>query len=144
MNTDDFQLLYAALTLGALSFLVYLLLTVFGVVAAAKGDLSAEYGRTKTGTPPPNWLGNIGRNLVNQFEFPVLFYVLVAFHGAFVPGASDGLQVILGWVFVASRYLHALIHMTFNSMGLRFLTHRIGIIILAVMWGRFAFAAAAT
>lgn len=144
MNTDDFQLLYAALALVGLTFLVYWGVTVAGVIASARGALSKDFVKTKAGAPPPAWVGNWGRNLVNLFELPILFYVLVALHAAFVPGAADGLQVILAWTFVGTRVAHTLVHVTINAVGLRFLAHRLGVLVLMALWARLALAAVAT
>jgi hypothetical protein len=42
----------------------------------------------------------------NQFELPVLFYVLVIL--AVIAHKADLAFVILSWIFVASRFLHAI------------------------------------
>lgn len=130
------SILYSAAALALLTLFVYFLLTVLGVIANARGELSKDYSLTKTGPPPPAYIGNAGRNLVNLLELPVLFYALVAFHLA---GQIDvsGLQLTLAWVFVGLRFLHTLIHITINTLGLRFLVHRVSAIVLAVMWVNF-------
>lgn len=133
------QLALAAAALIGLTLFVYLMITVLGVMANARGQLSAEYSKNKTGAPPPDWLANWGRNLVNLCELPMLFYALVAMHLA-LTGTADGLQVHLAWAFVASRYIHTLVHVTVNNVGLRFLAHRVGFVILAVMWVKFVLA----
>lgn len=133
------SILLAAAALAGLTLFVYFLLTVIGVIANSKGDLSAEYSLTKSGTPPPAYIGNIGRNFVNLTEMPVLFYALVALHLAGNVEVS-GLQLMLAWAYVGLRYLHTLIHITVNALGLRFLAHRISAVVLVVMWVNFALA----
>lgn len=133
------SILLAAVALAGLTLFVYFLLTVIGVIANSKGDLSAEYSLTKTGAPPPAYIGNIGRNFVNLLEMPVLFYALIALHLAGEIEVS-GMQLMLAWVFVGLRYLHTLIHVTINNMGLRFLAHRVSAIVLVWMWVNFALA----
>ncbi len=137
MSPNETQLVLAATSVVGLTIGVYLTLTIAGVVATARGAMSRDYARTRAGQVPPDWLGNIGRNFVNLIEVPVLFYVLVAFHlaGGF---AVDATQMALGWAFAASRFAHSLVHMTSNTLGLRFLIHRAGVVILAVMWVKFA------
>ncbi len=139
MSEQVMQLIYAAAALAGLTIFVYFALTVVGVIGNRSGALSKDYALTRDGTPPPAWIGNIGRNLNNLFEFPVLFYVLVIFH-ALAPGTVDGAQVSLAWAFVGLRFAHTLIHTTVNSLLLRFSTHRISVIVLAVMWVRFVLA----
>lgn len=133
------DLILAASALAVLTLFVYLMITVLGVMAKARGQLSDSYSRTKAGDPPPDWLANWGRNLANLCELPVLFYALVAVQGL-MSGTIDALQITLAWAFVASRYIHTLIHVTINTVALRFLAHRIGFLILAFMWVRFIIA----
>jgi hypothetical protein len=72
----------------------------------------------------------------NQFEFPILFYVLTIL--AVVTKQADVLFVWLAWLFVATRYLHAFIHVTSNRMSHRFYAFIAGVTVLTVMWIRFA------
>lgn len=130
------HLVIAAAALAGLTLAVYLLQTVAGVIARLRGAVSADYVRSRAGPPPPEWLGNIGRNFANLCELPVLFYPL-AMLAVFAGHTADGVQTWLGWGFVASRYLHTLVHVTTNAVALRFLFHRIGFVLLCVMWARF-------
>jgi hypothetical protein len=68
----------------------------------------------------------------NQFELPVLFYVLVTL--ALFTRKADMLFVVMSWMFVTSRLIHAAIHTTSNKMALRFQAFVVGVLILAAMW----------
>lgn len=68
----------------------------------------------------------------NQFEIPVLFYVLVVL--ALFTRKADMLFVVMSWMFVTSRLVHAAIHTTSNKMSLRFTAFVVGVLILAAMW----------
>jgi hypothetical protein len=68
----------------------------------------------------------------NQFELPVLFYVLVTL--ALFTRKADMLFVVMSWMFVTSRLVHAAIHTTSNKMALRFQAFVVGVLILAAMW----------
>jgi len=48
---------------------------------------------------------NASDNLKNQFEIPVLFYVLCIF--CFISGISSLALTLLAWVYVALRIFHA-------------------------------------
>jgi hypothetical protein len=72
----------------------------------------------------------------NQYELPVLFYVLVAF--ALITRKADLIFVVLSWVFVVSRLLHAFIHTTSNRVPRRFFAYVVGLFVLIVMWVYFA------
>jgi len=68
----------------------------------------------------------------NQFELPVLFYVLVVL--ALITRKADMLFVVMSWMFVASRLVHAGIHVTSNKVPLRFQAFVVGVLILVAMW----------
>lgn len=72
----------------------------------------------------------------NQFQLPVLFYALVPM--ALITRKADLLFVVLSWMFVVTRLVHAAIHTTSNHMQRRFLAFVAGAIILVIMWIVFA------
>lgn len=72
----------------------------------------------------------------NQFELPVLLYVLVAF--ALITRQADLLFVAMSWIFVALRLVHAYIMVTTNYVPRRAQVHFIGFGVLALMWIIFA------
>ncbi|WP_428029554.1 MAPEG family protein [Ancylobacter sp.] len=74
----------------------------------------------------------------NQFELPVLFYVLVIL--ALVTRQASFLFLVLAWLFVISRVVHALVHVTTNDVRWRFPAYAVGAIVLLVMWVLFAMA----
>ncbi|MEW6452165.1 MAG: MAPEG family protein [Pseudomonadota bacterium] len=68
----------------------------------------------------------------NQFELPVLFYVLTIL--AMITRHADLLFVILAWVFVVLRIWQALVHITNNNVRVRGGLYGLGAIVLLVMW----------
>ena len=72
----------------------------------------------------------------NQFQLPMLFYVLVVL--AYILHKADYLFIIMAWVFVALRIVHAAIHTTSNHVGHRFQAFAAGAVILLLMWVVFA------
>jgi hypothetical protein len=88
----------------------------------------------------PNWPKKptqIGNCLKNQFEFPVLFYAIVAL--ALPLRQADLMFVLLSWVFVVTRYVHAGIFVSSNNVKNRSLAFFAGVIVLLIMWVLFAF-----
>jgi hypothetical protein len=73
----------------------------------------------------------------NQFELPVLFYVLTIL--SMMTRHADLLFVLLAWVFVAMRVLQALVHVTSNDVRFRGGFYGAGAIVLLVMWLIFIF-----
>ncbi len=72
----------------------------------------------------------------NQFELPLLFYVLIAL--AMPLRHADLVIVLLSWVFVATRFVHAGIFVTSNDFGRRSSAWLAGSLVLFAMWLYFA------
>ena len=72
----------------------------------------------------------------NQFELPVLFYVLTIL--SIITRHADFLFVVLAWVFVVTRIVQALIHVTDNNVPRRGAIYGIGMLVLLIMWLSFA------
>ncbi len=78
----------------------------------------------------------IGNCFKNQFELPVLFYVLIAL--ALPIRHADLVIVMLSWVFVVTRFVHAGIFVSSNDLNQRSLAWFAGVLVLLVMWVYFA------
>jgi len=75
-------------------------------------------------------------NLKNLFELPVLFYVAILL--ALVLMIRDSFLVQLAWGYVALRYVHSLIHCTYNRVMHRFIAYAASCLVLMIMWARLA------
>ena len=101
-----------------------------------------QRGETKIATialGQPSWpvkAQQISNCFVNQFQLPVLFYVLTAL--TIVTRQADLLFGVLAWLFVVTRLVHATIHTTTNLVPWRFYAFLAGAIVLLVMWIIFA------
>lgn len=84
----------------------------------------------------PAYAAQGGNSYNNQFQLPVLFYVLVIL--AYIFKKADLLFVIMSWLFVVSRILHAYVHATSNNMRMRFTIFVVGAVVLMIMWIIFA------
>lgn len=87
----------------------------------------------------PNWptrTTQIGNCFSNQFELPVLFYLLIAL--ALPLRHADLVIVLLSWVFVVTRFAHAGIFVTSNNVQQRSLAWFAGVLVLFAMWLYFA------
>ncbi|MCK0209882.1 MAPEG family protein [Starkeya koreensis] len=74
----------------------------------------------------------------NQFEVPVLFYVLAIL--ALITRQAGDVFVVLAWLFVLSRVVHAVVHVTSNDVRWRFGAFAFGVLVLLAMWVLFALA----
>ncbi len=87
----------------------------------------------------PNWptrAMQIGNCFRNQFELHVLFYILIAI--ALPLRHADLIIVLLSWVFVVTRFIHAGIFVTSNDLNQRSLAWFAGVLVLLAMWLYFA------
>ncbi len=84
----------------------------------------------------PERATQFGNNYRNQFELPVMFFALVAF--TLIANKADLLFLAMAWIFVASRYVHAYIHVTSNRVSRRFFAFSVGSVTLYLMWLVFA------
>jgi hypothetical protein len=84
----------------------------------------------------PQRATQIGNCFKNQFEVPVLFYVLIAL--ALPLRRADLFIVLMSWVFVVTRFAHAGIFVTSNNVGQRSLAWFAGVLVLFAMWIYFA------
>ena len=119
----------------ALTFALLFSLGPKRIAAIKNGEVKLGEVALDQNTWPPA-LVQIGNALNNQFQLPVLFYVLVIL--ALFLRKADLLFVILSWVFVISRIVHAAVHATSNSMGRRFAAFVVGATVLLIMWVVFA------
>ncbi len=78
----------------------------------------------------------IANCFANQFEIPVLFYVLIAI--ALPLRRTDLVIVLLSWVFVVTRFVHAGVFVTSNDLNKRSLAWFAGVLVLFAMWVYFA------
>ena len=84
----------------------------------------------------PTRTAQIGDCFSNQFEIPVLFYILIAL--ALPLRHADLFIVLMSWVFVVLRFIHAGIFVTTNNVRQRGLVWFSGVLVLQAMWIYFA------
>src|SRR3954464_8704899 len=87
----------------------------------------------------PNWpkgATQIANCYRNQFELPLLLYVLIAL--ALPLRHADLFIVLMTWVFVVTRFAHAGIFVTSNDVRPRSLAWFAGVLVLLAMWIYFA------
>jgi hypothetical protein len=125
------MVLLPVLVLVGLTFVLLL-----WMVGARRGALVG--GETKIrdiALGQPNWptrATQIGNCYRNQFELPLLFYILIAL--ALPLRHADLVIVLLSWVFVVTRFVHAGVFVTSNDLGRRSLAWLAGVLVLLPMW----------
>jgi hypothetical protein len=117
-----------------LVYLVYGLLSLRRQAAVRAGSVRRSDFRENRNEPPESVFAH--NNLLNQFQLPVLFYVVCLC--LYVTQGSSIVTVALAWIFVVLRYLHAFIHVTSNRIRYRSPVFALGYVVLGVMWLWFA------
>lgn len=80
----------------------------------------------------PDDVKKVSNNYMNQLQLPLVMYAVVAFF--ILLGKVDVVAVILAWAFVASRLVHAYIHIGSNFVLNRFKAFVAGVFVLMTMW----------
>ena len=114
-----------------LAFAVMVGMMVFRTTALKSGETRYQ----DIAMREPNWphrAALFGNSFGNQFELPVLFYVLTIL--AMITRHADLLFVLLAWVFVAFRVMQALVHVTSNNVRFRGGYYGVAALVLLVMW----------
>ena len=95
----------------ALTFALWFWMAYYRVTLIRRGDVDPRNVALREPNWPPHVL-QIANAAHNQLEMPILFYVLTIL--AIITRHADVLFVVLAWIFVILRLLHAYIHVTSN------------------------------
>jgi hypothetical protein len=114
-----------------LTFAVMLGMMYFRTTSLQRGETRVEMIANREPNWPPR-ATQLGNAFSNQFELPVLFYVLTIL--AMQTRQADLMFVLLAWVFVALRVLQAFVHVTTNHVPARGGFYGASAIVLLVMW----------
>ena len=126
------DLLFPVFALVLLTFGMAFYLLRLRVRAVKQRQISIKYFRTNSGGEMPETITRVSHNYDNLLALPVLFYVLIAL--LLISEKVELLQLLLAWLFVASRYVHSYIHITYNNVIHRMLAFVFGALVLIAMW----------
>lgn len=127
-------ILYPLLVQVALTIVLMSWLGIARVKAANRGDVRlSDIALDASGWPDD--VIKIANCVLNQFQTPLLFYLLCVL--LIITGSLDTLHVVLAWIFVAGRAVHAFVHTGSNTIRHRFYAFFISFVALSIMWVRF-------
>ena len=120
-------------------FAMVLLTAVIGLIAVrarfrsvATGEMEGKYYRLMSGSEVSDHVQQTTRSYNNQFEVPILFFAGCL--GYLALGIESGAAVAIAWVFIASRLVHACIHLTYNNVYHRLAAYFAGVISVLALW----------
>jgi hypothetical protein len=126
------ELLHPLLAQVALTALIWATLLTARLVSMLRNGVGMEELKGEEGYRKLADTDAISDNFENQFEVPILFYLVLVL--LMISGKNDSGIVTASWIFVGTRVAHALVHCTFNSVYVRFATFFAGCVTLAWMW----------
>ena len=125
-------MLKAMFMMVLLTFIVGIITVTVRIKNVKKGKMSHKYFRLMQGEILPDLVTKTTRNFNNQFELPVLFYIVCTLFISLKIQSEFALYAAI--IFVISRYLHAVIHISYNNVMHRMISFFIGFICILAMW----------
>lgn len=126
------NILYPAFVMFALTMFVQLQLGRKRVAAIRAGRIDVAYFKAYRGREEPEDLRIYSRHLINLYEAPVLFYVIVII--AFITNQAGAAPVALAWAYVGLRIVHSYVHLGSNKVLLRFRLFLASLVVLTILW----------
>ena len=118
--------------------MLLLVLILFNIIFVARmyalytKKVDLKYYEIFKGAESPGYLTKVTNNLNNLFEVPPIFYMAAVL----VIALNLESETILfnAWGFVVTRYIHSIVHITFNNYLIRGAIFTLSIYYLAILW----------
>lgn len=128
MNSN--HILWPVLAQILLTLIMFIVLGFRKARAVKSGKVNRQQAALDNRVWPEDVV-KVSNNIANQFEAPILFYVLCLL--IFNINAVDAIAIVLAWLFVLSRYSHAYVHAGSNYVPVRMRLFLFGGLILLAM-----------
>lgn len=125
-------MLYPMFAMIVLTFIIGLITVTTRFSSVKAGAVKAKYFKTMVGENIPEFVQKTTRSFNNQFEVPVLFYVVGTLYISL--NIESSLALILAWGFVLFRYIHAFIHLGYNHIIHRLTAFWLAAICVFALW----------
>lgn len=125
-----FEIFWPMVAHVLLVFVLYGLLSFRRVGLVRAGKVQVSQFRENRDEPGESLV--VRNSIANQFELPVLFHVCCVL--LYITEADNIVSLVLAWLFIASRYLHAFVHVTSNRIRYRRPLFIAGMAALGGMW----------
>lgn len=133
MSVGPHAILWPAFALVALTFVVWLRMYFARVGEMRRLRIHPQSVATSPQAAQRFVDTRAADNFRNLFELPVLFYLAISIAHAI--GATNGLLLVLAWLFVVLRVAHSAIHCGYNRVMHRFYAYLAGGLVLWTLWG---------
>lgn len=129
---SEYALVYPMAAMVLLTFIVLVRMVRGRFAAVGRGEVDARFYKTHQGQDEPRAAAQNTRHFINLFENPVLFYAACV--TAMVTEQGGGLLFWLAWAYVASRVVHAIVHLGGNRIPPRMAVYGASWLVLLAMW----------
>ena len=129
------SIVYPIFTLVIFTFVVSAAVGGSRLLSVRRREINPKYYALMSGDTPPDYVQKLGRNYANLLEMPVLFYLL----GALVVALEINHPMLTNgaWLYVALRFVHSGIHITYNNSIHRLVVFVLSVLCLLAMWIQF-------
>ncbi len=105
-------------------------------ISVIKSGKASAYDFKLPKQKEPGEIAHLGNAVSNQFELPVLFFVVcLATHSA---SLVDAPMLFAAWLFVILKAVHTTVHITSNKLKYRFRLFAVSLFVVLAMWVWFA------
>lgn len=127
---NSHYILWPVLAQVFLTLAMFILLGMRKVKAVKAGEVNRQQAALNNQVWP-DAVVKVSNNIANQFEAPILFFVLcLTLHSI---NAADLVAVSLAWLFALIRYVHAFVHTGSNYVPTRFRVFMLGCLVLIAL-----------
>jgi len=114
----------------SLTLIMFLLLGVRKTKAIKAGGVDRK-ATALNNSAWPEGVVKVSNNIANQFQTPVLFYIISILF--YLTNQVSLTVLVLAWIYSGSRIIHSFIHVGSNFVPARFMVFTLGVICLIAM-----------
>lgn len=126
------DLIFPMFAMVMLTFIVGGITSFTRIRDARSGAMDVKYFKTFSYGQPTEAVLKTGRQFVNLFEVPVLFYAGCC--AGMIVGVAGVLPLLFAWLFVLARVVHAWIHIGSNKILPRMFAFLFGFLCVIALW----------
>lgn len=127
---NSIHIFWPVLAQVLLTLIVFIVLGMRKAKAVKDGEVDRKQAALNNREWPDDVV-KVSNNIANQFEFPVLFYVLCLV--LYNINAVDMVAIVLASLFTLSRFAHAYVHIGSNFVPMRLRLFLVGCFVLIAM-----------
>lgn len=129
------SIIYPIFTLVLLTFVIVFAVGISRLISVRRREVNPKLYKLMSGYEAPDYVQKVTRNLSNLLEMPILFYMLEVLLVALQ--IEDPGMIYLAWLFVGLRFVHTVIHITYNHTIHRLMVFVASVLTLLAMWIKF-------